>query len=111
MPLTSENANHTGVFSSDNQLFVDTYSRVDMPPVTVLRSAADGSVVMELEKADISEWLNAGWKAPEVFTAKGRDGKTDIWGIIIRPTNFDPNKKYPIIENIYAGPHLSLIHI
>lgn len=106
-PLTSENANHTGVFSSDNQLFVDTYSQVDMPPVTVLRSAADGSVVMELEKADISEWLNAGWKAPEVFTAKGRDGKTDIWGIIIRPTNFDPNKKYPIIENIYAGPHSS----
>lgn len=106
-PLTSENANHTGVFSSDNQLFVDTYSRVDMPPVTVLCSAADGSVVMELEKADISEWVNAGWKAPEVFTAKGRDGKTDIWGIIIRPTNFDPNKKYPIIENIYAGPHSS----
>lgn len=106
-PLTTENANHTGVFSSDNSFFIDTYSRVDMPPVTVLRSAIDGSVTMELEKADISEWTNAGWKAPEVFTAKGRDGKTDIWGIIIRPTNFDPTKKYPVIENIYAGPHSS----
>ncbi|AEI51346.1 S9 family peptidase [Runella slithyformis] len=105
--LTSENANHTAYFSPDNQYFVDTYSRVDMPQITVLRSATDGSVVMELEKADISEWLKAGWKAPEVFTAKGRDGKTDIWGIIVRPTNFDPAKKYPVIENIYAGPHSS----
>ena len=105
VPLTSENANHTASFSPDNQHFVDTYSRVDMPQLTVLRSAADGSVVMELEKADISEWEKAGWRMPEVFTAKGRDGKTDIWGIIIRPTNFDPNKKYPVIENIYAGPH------
>lgn len=103
--LTSENANHTGYFSPDNQYFIDTYSRVDMPQLAVLRSATDGSVVMELEKADITEWQKVGWRAPEVFTAKGRDGKTDIWGIIIRPTHFDPNKKYPIIENIYAGPH------
>ena len=107
VPLTSENANHTASFSPDNQHFVDTYSRVDMPQLTVLRSAVDGSVVMELEKADISEWEKAGWRMPEVFTTKGRDGKTDIWGIIIRPTNFDPNKKYPVIENIYAGPHSS----
>jgi dipeptidyl aminopeptidase/acylaminoacyl peptidase len=64
---------------------------------------------MELEKADIDDWQQAGWKAPEVFSAKGRDGKTDIWGIIIRPTNFDPAKKYPVIENIYAGPHGSFV--
>lgn len=107
--LTTEDANHTATFSPDYQYFVDTYSRVDMPPVTVLRRASDGSVVMELEKADISEWQTAGWKAPEVFTAKGRDGKTDIWGIIIRPINFDPAKKYPVIENIYAGPHSSFV--
>ncbi|WP_428659437.1 DPP IV N-terminal domain-containing protein [Runella sp.] len=106
-PLTSDNANHTAYFSPDKQYFVDTYSRVDMPQTTVLRSATDGSVVMELEKADISEWQKAGWRAPEIFTAKGRDGKTDIWGIIVRPTNFDPAKKYPVIENIYAGPHSS----
>ncbi len=106
-PLTTENANHTGAFSPDNPFFIDTYSRVDFPPVTVLRSVTDGSIMMELEKADISEWTKASWKAPEVFTAKARDGKTDIWGIIIRPTSFDPNKKYPVIENIYAGPHSS----
>lgn len=104
-PLTSDNAHHTAFFSPDFQSFVDIYSRVDMPPLTVLRSATDGSVLMALEKADISEWQKAGWKAPEVFTAKARDGQTDIWGIIIRPTHFDPKKKYPVIENIYAGPH------
>ena len=103
--LTTEDANHVATFSPDFQRFVDTYSRVDMPPVTVLRNASDGSVLVELEKADISEWQKAGWQTPDVFTAKGRDGKTDIWGIIVKPTNFDPAKKYPVIENIYAGPH------
>lgn len=107
--LTSENANHVAHFSPDFHHFVDTYSRVDLPPTTVLRNATDGSVVMNLEQADLGDWQQAGWKAPEVFTAKGRDGKTDIWGIIIRPTNFDPAKKYPVVENIYAGPHGSFV--
>jgi dipeptidyl aminopeptidase/acylaminoacyl peptidase len=89
--------------------FVDTYSRVDMPNVSELRRTADRSLVAVLEKADISALLAAGYKPPEVFTAKGRDGKTDIWGVIVRPTNFDPTKKYPVIENIYAGPHSSFV--
>ena len=58
---------------------------------------------------DATDLLATGWKAPEVFTAKGRDGTTDIWGIIVRPTNFDPSKKYPVIENIYAGPQGSFV--
>ncbi|MPR32962.1 DPP IV N-terminal domain-containing protein [Salmonirosea aquatica] len=103
--LTTEDANHAATFSPDFAYFVDSYSRVDLPPVTVLRRSTDGSVVMELEKADASEWTKVGWRAPESFVAKGRDGKTDIWGIIIRPTNFDSTKRYPVIENIYAGPH------
>src|SRR4029079_7738575 len=70
---------------------------------------SDQKVVMELERADITDLLATGWKAPEVFTAKGRDGTTDIWGIIIRPSNFDPAKKYPVIENIYAGPQGSFV--
>ncbi|MEZ0485274.1 S9 family peptidase [Fibrella aquatica] len=107
--LTTENANHVATFSPDFAFFTDTYSRVDMPPVTVLRNTTDGSAVLELEKADISDWQQAGWKMPEVFTAKGRDGKTDIWGIIIRPTNYDSTRKYPVIENIYAGPHGSFV--
>ena len=72
--------------------------------VAVLRSARDGKVVMPLETADITRLEAEGWKAPEVFVAKGRDGKTDMWGLIARPTNFDPNKKYPVIEYIYQGP-------
>ncbi len=64
---------------------------------------------MDLEKGDASAWLAAGFKYPEVFVAKGRDGKTDIWGTITRPMNFDPNKKYPVIENIYAGPQGSFV--
>jgi dipeptidyl aminopeptidase/acylaminoacyl peptidase len=107
--LTTENANHRGVFSSDFRYFVDSYSRIDSPPVTVLRNTADGKVVLDIEKADIAPLLKSGWKMPEVFTAKGRDGKTDIWGMIIRPTNFDPAKKYPVIEYIYAGPQDSFV--
>lgn len=103
--LTPENATHQATFSDDWTYFVDTYSRIDMPTMTVLRNAADGKVVMELEKADIKDLLNEGFNIPEVFVTKGRDGKTDIWGIIYRPTNFDPGKEYPVIESIYAGPH------
>ncbi len=107
--LTTENGNHSAVFSSDFSKFVDTYSRVDMPPVKVLRSATDGKVILELEKADISALQQTAWKQTEVFTAKARDGVTDIWGIIARPSNFDPNKKYPVIEYIYAGPQSSFV--
>ena len=62
-------------------------------------------VIATLEKCDISDLKAQGWQMPEVFCAKGRDGKTDIWGTIYRPFNFDPSKSYPVVENIYAGPH------
>jgi dipeptidyl aminopeptidase/acylaminoacyl peptidase len=107
--LTPEDANHSATFSSDWKYFVDSYSRVDLQPVLVLRQTSDGKVIKEIEKSDISALLKTGWKVPEVSTAKGRDGKTDIWGIIIRPSNFDPKKKYPIIEYIYAGPHSAFV--
>ena len=105
--LTPEKMEHQASFSADYAYFADTYSTVQAPPVTVLRSTSDGSVVMPLEKADIADLQAKGWIAPEPFVAKGRDGKTDIWGNVYRPTNFDPKKKYPIIEYIYAGPHSS----
>ena len=97
------------VFSGDAKHYVDTYSRVDAPPVTELRRTEDGSLVATLEKADITALTKAGWKPPEVFVAKGRDGRTDIWGVIVKPTTFDPAKKYPVIENIYAGPQSSFV--
>lgn len=103
--LTPEHGNHSLTFSYDKKFFVDTYSRIDMPPLTVLRRSQDGSIVMELEKADIQDLLAADWKMPEPFVTKGRDGITDIWGVIYRPINFDSTKSYPVIEHIYAGPH------
>jgi dipeptidyl aminopeptidase/acylaminoacyl peptidase len=108
-PLTTADANHRAVFSSDRAYYVDTYSRIDSPPVTELRSGADGSLVMAIETADLTELKAAGWKPPEPFVAKGRDGTTDIYGVIYRPTNFDASKKYPVVENIYAGPHSSFV--
>ena len=107
--LTPENANHSAVFTADRKYFMDVYSRVDKEPVTVLRDGSTGRVLMELEKGDVSKALAEGWSFPEVFVAKGRDGETDIWGIIKRPRNFDPDKKYPVIEYIYAGPHGSFV--
>jgi dipeptidyl aminopeptidase/acylaminoacyl peptidase len=103
--LTPENANHKATFSSDYKYMVDNYSRVDQPSFSVLRNAEDGKVLSRLEKEDITDLVAKGWQLPEVFVAKGRDGKTDIWGNIYRPSNFDPAKTYPVIEYIYAGPH------
>jgi dipeptidyl aminopeptidase/acylaminoacyl peptidase len=107
--LTAGNGNHDVQYSPDRKYIIDTYSRVDMAPVTELRRAGDGELVCRLEEADISELLATGWRPPEVFVAKGRDGKTDIWGIISRPRDFDPHQKYPVIEDIYAGPQGSFV--
>ncbi len=104
---TEANGTHQVSFSPDREFYVDRWSRVDLPPVAELRRTSDRSVVMALEEADAEALLATGWQYPEVFTAKGRDGITDIWGIVVRPTNFDSGKRYPIIEYIYAGPHSS----
>ena len=107
--FTEADGNHIARFSPDHQWYVDTWSRVDLPSVSTLRRTSDQKVVQEIERGDATELAKAGWHAPEVFRAKGRDGKTDIWGVIIRPSNFDPNRKYPVIENIYAGPQDSFV--
>lgn len=107
--ITEGNGNHTIQYSPKRDFVVDTYSRVDQAPITELRRVSDGSKVCDLETADISELTANGWSAPEVFVSKGRDGTTDIWGIICRPKDFDPTKKYPVIEDIYAGPQSSYV--
>jgi dienelactone hydrolase len=109
VPLTDANGNHTVTFSRDRQYYVDSWSRVDQPPVAQLRRTEDRKVILDLEKADASELLAKGFRMPEVFVAKARDGKTDIWGTIVRPSNFDASKKYPVIEQIYAGPQGSFV--
>jgi dipeptidyl aminopeptidase/acylaminoacyl peptidase len=103
--LTQGDGTHTLTHSPDGRFFIDTYSRVDLPPVTELRRADDGKLILELERADVSRLQATGWRAPERFVAKGRDDKTDIFGVIWRPSNFDPAAcNYPVIEQIYAGP-------
>lgn len=107
--LTEGDGTHAVDFSPDGRFLVDSWSRVDMPPVTELRRAAGGARICELERAEHAALLAAGWQAPERFVAKGRDGATDIYGVIYRPTTFDPAGKYPVIEAIYAGPQDSFV--
>lgn len=102
--LTPAPGTHRAVFSPDFKYLVDTYSTVSQAPVTVLRDAANGKELKKIAEANMDELLQAGWEAPEVFVAPGRDGKTPMWGVIYRPSNFDPSKKYPVIEYIYQGP-------
>lgn len=104
LTLTKPGFNHRITWSPDKQYFVDIYSTINQAPVSVLGRVSDGKQLMELEQADISMHQAAGFRLPEPFKAKGRDGVTDIWGVIYRPTDFDATKRYPIIENIYAGP-------
>ncbi len=101
--LTPEPGNHQVVLSPSKNYFIDSYSKPDLAPVTVLRSM-DGKLLAILEKTDISRLAAAGWKPPIPFSVKARDGQTDIYGLLFTPTHLDPNKKYPIIDYIYPGP-------
>ncbi|MFB3854409.1 MAG: DPP IV N-terminal domain-containing protein [Vicinamibacterales bacterium] len=101
--LTPDDCDHGVNLSPSGRYFVDTCSKPDVPPVVTLRDA-NGALVMQLEKADISKLEAMGWKPPIPIKMKADDGKTDIYGLMFRPTNFDPTKKYPIVNNAYPGP-------
>jgi len=103
--LTQSDGDHEWSFAPDRQHFVASWSRIDQPWVTELRLAADGALLTELAREDATALLAAGFRPAERFVAKGRDGATDIHGILILPANFDPSRRYPVIEDIYAGPH------
>ncbi len=104
-PLTEGDGTHQLEWSPDGRWYIDSYSRVDHPPVWELRSADGGELLEVMERADWSALVEAGWRPPQRFAADGRDGETDIYGVVYRPTDWDPAKSYPIIESIYAGPH------
>lgn len=104
LDLTPDRGHHNVSFSPGRKYYIDNYSIVNVPPVTRLRRSSDGREIALLENADIAYYKTTGVSPPEVFVAKGRDGVTDIWGIVSRPSDYDPGKKYPVLENIYAGP-------
>jgi len=106
--LTPENAHHQVSLSPCNQFFVDNYSRVDLPTISVVRKLTDGEVVFKISEADASDLFATGWRPPMQFTAKGRDGITDIFGVIYQPLDFNPRRKYPLIDYSYTGPHTSI---
>ncbi|MBT7404531.1 MAG: prolyl oligopeptidase family serine peptidase, partial [Opitutae bacterium] len=103
--LTQTDGTHRWEFSPERSLFVDRWSRLDHPEVAELRSAQDGLLIKEIARQDISDLIKEGYSMPIRFSAPGRDGKTMIHGFLIQPTEFNPNQIYPVIENIYAGPH------
>jgi dipeptidyl-peptidase-4 len=102
--LTPEDATHDVALSPSGNYFTDSYSTPDVPAVAVLRDATTGKQILELEKADISKLTATGWKPPTPITVKARDGQTDLYGLMFKPTTLDPSKKYPIINHIYPGP-------
>ena len=101
--LTPENAHHDVALSPDGRWIVDSYSTPDSPPASVLRDT-EGRPLLTLEKADISRLLAAGWTPPVAFSVKARDGTTDLYGLMYRPTNFDSTRSYPIVNYLYPGP-------
>ena len=103
--LTPSDGHHEVTFSPDRRTLIDVASRVDLPHHYTLRSALDGRAIATLGTGDTTALKKAGWTPAMPFVAKDRDGKFDIWGVVTRPHPFDPKKKYPVIENIYAGPH------
>jgi dipeptidyl-peptidase 4 len=107
--LTPEDANHEISFSPSGRYFVDSYSRIEQEPISVLRSVPDGRVIRTLEKADVSALRAVGWRPAEVFEVKARDGITNLYGVIYFPPNLDPTRKYPVINHIYPGPQVGSV--
>ncbi len=101
--LTPDSADHQVSLSPSGDYFVDTWSTPTTPPVSALRDAR-GRTVLTLEKADVSKLVATGWQPPIPFSVKARDGVTDLYGLMYRPTTFDPSRKYPIVNHIYPGP-------
>jgi dipeptidyl aminopeptidase/acylaminoacyl peptidase len=108
-PLTEGEGDHHLEYSSDGKYYVDLHATISTAPMLELFETQANRKIATLEQADITALKSAGWRAPEPFVAKGRDGKTDIWGVIWKPVNFDPSKTYHVIEDIYAGPQGSFV--
>lgn len=107
--LGGENARHRAFFSPTHRYFVDIYATVSDEPEILLRDRK-GKVMMELAKPDLRRLYEMGWRAPERFTVKAADGMTDLYGIMWKPADFNPDKKYPIISSVYPGPFFEYVN-
>lgn len=107
-PIAVEDGQHNADFLKSKRYFVDTYSKIDQAP-TILLKDAQGKTVVKLAKPDLSQAISKGWTAPENFSVKAADDRTDLYGVIYKPSNFDPNKKYPIISVVYPGPYYGFV--
>ncbi len=101
--LTPEPANHAISWSDSGDFFTDIYSTPSTAPVAIIRNK-DGESVAELEEVDLSQLIAAGWVPPEQFTVKARDQQTDLYGLLYKPSNFDENQQYPVLNYLYPGP-------
>lgn len=101
--LTPEDADHAATVSKDGRFIVDIYSTPQKPQIAVLRNR-NGKVIQELAHGDITRLRAAGWQAPETFHVTAHDGTTQVYGLLFKPANLDPAKKYPIVNYIYPGP-------
>ena len=106
--VTTEDADHRIEFAPSGRYFVDAYSGIGKPPVSVLRGA-DGRLVRKLEEADVTQLADIGWRAATPFTVKARDGVTDLHGVLYLPPALDSTKRYPILDNIYPGPQVGSV--
>jgi len=107
--LTPERCDHIVTMSSDGRYFVDSCSTPTQPPITTLRDASDGRVIAKIAVADISRLKATGWQPPELITVKARDHETDLYGLLFKPTSFDPARRYPVIDFVYPGPQIGSV--
>lgn len=107
--VAGEVGNHRISVSPSGRFFVDSYSTIGDPPVSLLRRLDGGAVVRALEEADASKLEEVGWRPPEVFSVKARDGVTDIYGLIYFPDDVDESRLYPVIDHIYPGPQVGSV--
>ena len=107
-PLSTEDGQHNVNFLKSHNYYIDTYSRVDMEPKIMLKDRK-GKVIMELAKPDLDLVYASGWKKPERFVVKAADNITDLYGVMRKPSDFNPEKKYPIISVVYPGPYFGFV--
>jgi len=107
--LTPEHCDHLISLSPDARYFVDSCSTPERAPVTTLRDARSGRILATVARADLSRLQAIGWQPPQLITVKARDRRTSLYGLLFKPTDFDPRAHYPIIDYVYPGPQIGSV--